>query len=133
MNVVMRGSIRLLVSVTAGAALAASFVATVFAANSGCSHDALTIDGTPVTVVLCATRSDAKTVSVSETFTSKSATLAHATTIDVLPGEESSRGIDDVPLAQLAIAKTIHITMHYKAGAIALEHALLLPGAVPLK
>ncbi len=101
----------------------------------GCSSDAVTIDGTPVTVTLCATKSTPQTVTVSETLASKSATLTHATTIDVLPGESSSRGIDDVPLAQLAIAnaKSLHITMHYKAGAITLEHALLSPGAVPLK
>jgi hypothetical protein len=133
MNVAQRRTLRLFVSAIAGVALCFSFAAIAFAASAGCSHDALTIDGMPVTVVLCATKSDPKTVTVSETFTSKSATLAHATTIDVLPGEESSRGIDDVPLAQLAIAKTIHITMHYRAGAITLEHALLLPGAVPLK
>jgi hypothetical protein len=93
----------------------------------------LKIDGAPVTVGLCASKTDAKTIAVAETFTSKSTSFAHATTIDVFPGEESSRGIDDVSLEPLGIAKHLHISMHVKAGTIALEHALLLPGAVPLK
>jgi hypothetical protein len=121
-------------------ALAVSFVATL-AATQGrvlaapdphCSHDTLAIDG-PVAVTLCATKVDPKSISVSESFTRKSASFSHSTSIDVFPGEESSRGIDDVPLAALGLTKTIHLTIHYKAGTIVLEHALLLPGAVPLK
>jgi len=133
MNVARSSSAARFALAFASLALAMSRAPAALAAESGCSRDALGIDGTPVTVVLCAVKSDPKTIAVSETLTSKSATLARTTTIDVLPGESSSRGIDDVPLAQLGIAKTLHIAMHYKAGTIALEHALLLPGAVPLK
>ncbi len=143
MNVARRNSMgRFALAIASGAfalssrnAVAAAATLAVPPSTAGCSTDAVTIDATPVTITLCATKSAPQTVTVSETFASKSATMNHATTIDVLPGETSSRGIDDVPLAQLALAnaKSLHITMHYKAGTITLEHALLSPGAVPLK
>lgn len=130
MNVARRGLASAL-ALFLGAAFAGSRPAAA-APDSHCSHDTLAIDG-PVTVTLCATKTDPKSIAVAETFAGKNGTFIHATTIDVFPGEESSRGIDDVPLGALGSSKTVHLTMHVKAGIITLEHALLLPGAVPLK
>jgi hypothetical protein len=44
-----------------------------------------------------------------------------------------SRGVDDVPLNPLGLSSTLHLTLTYADGKVSVEHALLLPGAVPLK
>jgi hypothetical protein len=44
-----------------------------------------------------------------------------------------SRTIDDVSLARLGIARTLHMTIAYKLGSAKLERALLIPGALVLK
>jgi hypothetical protein len=36
-------------------------------------------------------------------------------------------------LAPLGLAYTLHLTLAYRGSAASIEHALLLPGAVPLK
>jgi hypothetical protein len=133
MNVAPRSCVHRRIAAFAGVALVFAFGHVANAAPVGCSQDVLKIDGVPVAVGLCAIKRDPKSIAVTETFTTKTQSFAHETTIDVLLSEESSRGIDDVSLEPLGIAKHLHITMHVKAGTIVLEHALLLPGAVPLK
>jgi hypothetical protein len=105
-----------------------------------CSHDALTVDGTAVTVQICATEpakavASGKTASlpVTETLSAKDQSFVRTTTLDFLGGEEPSRTIDNVPLAKLGIPKTLHLTLAHKPGSLVLEHALLIPGAVTLK
>ncbi len=44
-----------------------------------------------------------------------------------------ARAIDDVPLGRSVLPYTLHLTLAYRDGQIAVEHALLLPGARPLK
>ena len=131
MNAALRGTAIVLTAGLLGGACSISARA-AGSPDPRCSHDTLSIAG-PVSVTLCATKADAKTIAVEETFAGKNASFTHATTIDVFPGTDSSRGIDDVPLSALGLKTTLHLAMHYKAGTIVLEHALLLPDAVQLK
>jgi hypothetical protein len=97
-----------------------------------CSHDTFAIDG-PLNVTLCAMKSGPTTIAIAETFANKTGSFSHATTIDLVPGAESARGIDDVALAPLGLSQTLHIAMRYKGGSVVLERALLAPGAIVLK
>ncbi|MBV8750147.1 MAG: hypothetical protein JO103_10595 [Candidatus Eremiobacteraeota bacterium] len=99
-----------------------------------CTHETFPVASQSVAVTVCTTAADgAKTVPVSETFKNASTSFNHATTIEVLPGASASRGIDDVSLTALGLPYTLHLTLAYRDGSVAIEHALLLPGAVPLK
>jgi CubicO group peptidase (beta-lactamase class C family) len=134
MNVVCRSRAIALaaVSLAASAAFARADAATAPPPAGLCSHDTFAIDG-PVNVTLCATKTDAKTIAIAETFENKTGSFSHATTIDLVPGADSARGIDDVALAPLGITQTLHFAMRYKGGAVVLERALLAPGAIVLK
>jgi hypothetical protein len=59
--------------------------------------------------------------------------LVRSIALDAAPAEDPSRTIDDVPLASLGLARTLHLTLAVRASGIRLEHALLVPGAVTLK
>ena len=103
-------------------------------AAAPCSNDAFVVDGTPLTVAVCAGQPAAGRVALVETFTVRGAAPLQRTVDAGAPaGAEAIRTIDDAPLAKLGIAKTLHMTISYKSGAVRLEHALLVPGAVPLK
>ena len=131
----VRSGLALLLGLTAiGGASSFAFAADV------CSHDTLSVDGTAVNVQICATEPSkpapsGKTASlpVTETLSTKDQSFTRTTTLDFLGGEELSRTIDNVPLAKLGIPKTLHLTLAHKAGSLALEHALLIPGAVTLE
>jgi hypothetical protein len=97
-----------------------------------CSHDTFDVNG-PVTVTVCAGAPEGRNVPVTETVKAASGSFTHTTTIEVLPGASASRTIDDLSLAQLKLPYTLHVTLAYRDGAASIEHALLLPGAVPLK
>ena len=107
-----------------------------------CSFDTFSIDGRSVGVSLCfdeaAVRrsSDGRRVivTVAETLSaSREASFSRDVTLDFLARAEESRTIDDVPLGKLGIERTLHLTIAYRPGSIRLEHALLVPGAIPLK
>jgi hypothetical protein len=99
-----------------------------------CSRDAFPVAGQSVAVTVCAGAPDgAKTVAVTETFKNATATFNHTTSIEVLPGAAVSRAVDDVSLAPLGLQYTLHLTLAHREAAVTIEHALLLPGAVPLK
>jgi hypothetical protein len=98
-----------------------------------CSHDTFTIGGQRVAVNVCAPLAPSEgAVPVRETVTGAS-TITQATTIQILSGAAVSRGVDDVPLNPLGLSSTLHLTLTYADGKVSVEHALLLPGAVPLK
>jgi hypothetical protein len=115
------------------ALLAASAVP---AAAPACSSDAFTIDGASLALTLCAP-ADArgqKSALVTETLSVKGLLpYVREVTLDLVPGAESSRTIDDVSLQQLGVRRSLHLTIAYKGGSVRLEHALLLPGAIALK
>ena len=99
-----------------------------------CAKDDFSVNGHPVTVKACAPAVDAgKTVTVDQAFTSGGSSVSQPVKIDVLPGVATSRAINDVSLAPLGLSYTMHVTLAYRGGAVAIEHVLLLPGAVPLK
>ncbi len=124
-----------------GAALALSagspFAAS--AAAAGCSSDAFAIKGTPLTVELCAPagspHAGGKTpITIVETISVKGQpALTRKVALDTALGDETSRTIDDAPLQTLGIGGTLHVTIAFKSGAVRLEHALLVPGAIALK
>jgi hypothetical protein len=118
--------------------IAISFLGVASAAPSGagCSSDSFSIDGSSLAIGLCpaATGGTASKAAVTETLTVKGQPpLVRPVFIDLLPGADTSRTIDDAPLEKLGIAKTLHLTIAYKNGSAHLEHALLVPGAIALK
>lgn len=125
----------------AALALALSLGTASAAVPEGCSSDAFAIDGSQVTVQVCLGGPSAKapatprsgSVSLVETFSTHDASFSQTTSVDYLAGAEVSRAIDDVSLARLGIARTLHMTIAFKPGSAKLERALLIPGAVVLK
>jgi hypothetical protein len=113
-------------------------------AAEGCSSDSFVVDGAQLSVAVCATVPPAPllkgapppkagSIALVETFSTKTASFSRTTVLDPLSGNDFSRTIDDVSLAPLGVAKTLHMTIAYKAGTARLEHALLVPGAIALK
>jgi len=122
-------------------ALALSLGTVSAAVPEGCSSDSFAIDGSQVSIVVCTGGPFAKapatpksgSASIVETFSTHEASFSQTVSVDYLPGAEISRTIDDVSLARLGIARTLHMTIAYKPGSAKLERALLIPGAVVLK
>jgi hypothetical protein len=99
-----------------------------------CSQESFPVGGRAVAVTVCAgAPNSGKTVAVTETFKNASTSFTHTTSVEVLPGAATSRAVDDVSLAPLGLQYTLHITLAYREAGVVIEHALLLPGAVPLK
>ncbi|HEY2026838.1 MAG TPA: hypothetical protein VGG78_07495 [Gemmatimonadaceae bacterium] len=99
-----------------------------------CSHETFSVGGQAVAVTVCAgAPNSGKTVAVTETFKNATTSFNHNSSIEVLPGAAASRAVDDVSLAPLGLQFTLHITLAYRDAGVIIEHALLLPGAVPLK
>ena len=65
-------------------------------------------------------------------FTAAAGTVSHSTSFDLLPGGVS-RTVDDIPLDKLGSKRLLHVTLAFRDGVVLLEHALLLPGAIPVK
>ncbi len=105
-------------------------------AAAGCSNDAFTVTGTSLAVEICApaTRPAGKApVFATATLTARGKDpVVRKIPLEVV-SDEASHTIDDAPLQSLGIAGTLHMTIGYKAGAVRLEHALLVPGAIALK
>ena len=101
---------------------------------SRCTHETFPVGGQPIVVTACAGAPDSgETVAVTETIKGASGSFNHTTSIEVLPGASASRAVDDVALAPLGLQYTLHLTLAYRDATVIVEHALLLPGAVPLK
>ena len=101
---------------------------------SRCTHETFPIGGQPVNVTACAGAPDSgQTVAVAETFKTGTASFNHSGSIAVLPGASASRAVEDVALAPLGLQYTLHLTLAYREATVIIEHALLLPGAIPLK
>ena len=122
------------------AALAAASPAAAPRVPESCSSDTFSIDGHSVGVQVCAPSDPPRSekgkrdsIVLRETISSGGTSFVRTTSLEYLDTAETSRTIDDVPLDKLGIAKTLHLTIGYKPGAVRLEHALLVPGAVPLK
>ena len=127
-----------------GAAFAAALVALSVTpvsapAAQGCSTDAFTAHGTPLTVVLCVGPPVGRSVpkagaTVIETLATKGQEpIVRRVAIDAALADAVVRTIDDAPLGALGISGTLHMTIAYRGGSAHLEHALLVPGAIVLK
>jgi hypothetical protein len=124
----MRTSAAALALVLASAASAAAQPA------QRCSHETFPVAGQAVSVTVCAGAPDGgRTVSVTETFKNAVTSFNHGASIEVLPGASASRAVDDVALTPLGLNYTMHLTLAYRDAGVSIEHALLLPGAIPLK
>jgi hypothetical protein len=87
-----------------------------------CTHESWMVEGMPLTATLCAPTAavaPAGHVEVAESCARNGATI--------------TRALDTVALDAVGSSKQLHLTIAYHAGAAAVEHALLLPGAVVLK
>ncbi len=103
-------------------------------ARRRCSSDTFTVSATPVRVRVCIERDDATpTVDVSETLSANGKSFTRTIVLERLPGASVSRAIDDAALAPLGLNSSLHMTLAYGDGSVRIEHALLLPGAEPLK
>lgn len=120
-----------------------SAVAVFAAPSSPCSSDTFSIDGTALTFLVCpaaqsvpAAGKPAPSTSgeLRETIGVKGRLpLTRVVRYERLANEETARTLDDVPLAALGIELTMHVTLAIRGGDARLEHALLVPGAIPLK
>lgn len=119
------------------AAASMLFAMPVNADTQACSRDTFSIEGKPVSVALCvagtAPGTGVTVVTVNQTFASGSASFVGQTQLELLPGAQGARSIEDVALAPLGIQHTLHLTVGYTKGQVRLEHALLIPGAIALK
>jgi hypothetical protein len=115
------------------ALLAGAVTAPAAAQPARCAADVFSVGGAPVTITVCAAAPEGGSVAIAETIRGNAKSFTHATSVDVLPGAVASRTVDDLSLAPLGLAYTLHLTLTYRAGAASIEHALLLPGAIPLK
>ena len=107
--------------------------------QSRCTRETLNVTGVPVTVgycVLAAARSAngrETTVSVQESFSSPRGSFGQTTPLSFLTGNDPSRVIEDVSLARLGLAGTLHLTLIMRAERVLIEAALLTPGAIIVK
>jgi hypothetical protein len=106
--------------------------AAALAQGENCTHDTLSIDGTPTAASFCVSGPAAR-VTVTETFVRGAQQLTRPLMIEVVDGASVTRAVDDVPLGQLGSDKQLHLTIAYRNGRAVLEHALLLPGALVVK
>ena len=102
-------------------------------AARGCSNDIFTVGGQRVSVTVCAGAIDGSAVAITETAKSGTKTASGVASIEILSAAATSRSVDDLSLAPLGLSSTLHLTLAYRNGTVTTEHALLLPGAVPLK
>ena len=103
-------------------------------AESRCTRDVLRLNAAAVTAAFCIPAGGGPpSVAVVQTFVSGGRTLARTTTFPVVAGAAVSRTIDDVDLTPLGLRGTLHMTLVYRRGSVELEHALALPGAIPVK
>jgi hypothetical protein len=98
-----------------------------------CSHDSFEVDGKPLGVTVCAAAPSSGKVAVTQTFKSGGAAFSQPATIELLNGASISRTVADVALSPVGSPRTLHLTLAYREGTVSVEHALLLPGAIPLK
>lgn len=108
-------------------------------AQNRCTSEVLKVKGTPVTVGYCvvgtvqggAGREGA--VRVAETYSSPHGSFKQTSPLAFIPGDEPSRVIEDVSLADLGITGTLHLTLVMQGGAVHVEAAMLTPGAITIK
>ena len=123
----------------AGAAAALLLPAAADAQGGHCTRDSLTVGGTPIGIVYCVTEmgrvapGSELPVTVEETYTTARGTVRQTKAFRFIAQEPSSRVIDDLALAPLGLHGVLHLTLVLHGGAVALESAMLTPGAVTIR
>ncbi|HVA38800.1 MAG TPA: hypothetical protein VNJ51_14425 [Candidatus Dormibacteraeota bacterium] len=110
------------------------------AANGSCHTQTLSIEGHSVRATFCVTAvrsertgaGEVAHVTMTETLVGAGGSLTRTTSKDVLMAGSDGRLSDDVPLAQLGIQKTLHLTFVFRNGGVIPESGLLIPGGVPV-
>jgi hypothetical protein len=122
-------------SFAVAAALALVLTASAASAAPRCAHETFPIDGKPLLVTICPAAHDAaaKTVALTETYRSGTASFSRTSEVPLLDDAASSRLAEDVSLAPLGSARTLHLALAYRDDTVTVDAALLLPGAIPLK
>jgi hypothetical protein len=104
-----------------------------------CTHETLTVRGTPLNVSYCITGTAAAPpghdlpIHVAESYSTPHGTLNQSATLRFIAGEESSRVMEDLPLERLGLQGTLHLTLLLRGGEIRVDSAMLTPGAVTVK
>jgi hypothetical protein len=128
----MRTIARSLAGTIAGILLLAP-VAALADPAARCTHDGWNVGGQPLSATLCVPAPAAGHVTVTATYARAGASLTRTLDLDLENGTDVTREIDTVPLDTLGSAMALRVTIAYRNGQAAIEHALLLPGAVVLK
>jgi hypothetical protein len=98
------------------------------------ASDTFSIGGQPVTVIVTVATPENRRAVITETFKNARSSFNRNSSIEILAGVGPSRIVEDVSLAPLGLSYILHLTLALREGmGIYIEHALLLPGAVPLK
>jgi hypothetical protein len=119
--------------------MALAFCVVPVSAQGRCTAETLSIAGTQVAASYCVVseRADAAAhavqVVVDETFTNGATNFVQRSTLGFVDSAGEAQTIDDVSLEHIGLAYTLHQTLTHGGGVVRLKHALLLPGATPVK
>lgn len=108
------------------------------AQSGNCTKETLPVRGTPVTVSYCVSGSHKAPgsellVTVAATYSAPGGSFSDSPVLHFIAGEGPSRVIEDVDLAKVGSSGTLHLTLIYKGNQVAIESALLTPGAITIK
>lgn len=70
---------------------------------------------------------------VTGTFTAPAGSITRTATLRFVGAEGPSRVLENVELAPLGLAGTLHLTLVYSGGVVRIESAILTPGAITIK
>jgi hypothetical protein len=124
---------------TAGLGLVALLWAIPAAAQTRCTQETLPVRGTPVTIGYCVTGTPAvnadgeTTVVVAASYSVAGRSVPRSESLHFVSGERVSRVLDSFALAALGLDGVLHLTLSYSGGLVAIEGALLTPGAITIK
>lgn len=121
-----------------GIIAAAAFGVAAAQPAAKCSHETLSVKGTPVTIGYCVTGQGNEAgpdlpVTVQATYGSPHGSFSQPATLRFVKGVDSSRVIEDVSLDRLGIVGTLHLTLVLRGGVVRIETAMLTPGAITIK
>ena len=126
------------IHVPLAAVLAATMGGAALAQPAHCSHETLTVKGTPIQASICVAQAGPAAghdlpVRVDQTFTGPKGSVSMQSTLRFIAGESDSRVLEDVPLDRLGLEGTLHLTLLLRSGGVRIDAAMLTPGAVTVK
>jgi hypothetical protein len=108
-------------------------------ADTGCSQETLSVQGTPVSIGYCvsgavrANGADELVVPIWATYSAPGGTLRRSSELHFISGERVSRVLESLDLSKIGLSGTLHLTLAYSRGVVHVEGALLTPGAITIK